>query len=141
MRSALFVLALLLSQSISAQQITRIYIAPAANPELARARKDLQSELRKIKSVEIVSSAADADATLTADGEIYVKGYYSLNPRSGIAASHGSPVYGGYLSVRVKGASGDVLWSYFVDTPRSNDPARELSKKIVKHFAETFRKT
>lgn len=138
----LFPAALMLAQYIRAQQLTRLYIAPLpGNSVLNKAQKDLRSELRKAKGLELVSSPAQAEATLTTDGEIYVKGYYSLNPRSGVSVRRGLPFYAGYLSVRVRGASGDILWSYFADTSRSNDPARDLSKKIVKHFLETFGKT
>jgi hypothetical protein len=130
---------LLACPTLNAQQITRIYVADVSqNPSLEAARKDLVSGLRKLKSVRVVSSANQANATLITDGEIYLTGYYSLNPRSGLSPAHGKPVYGGYLSVRVRSSSGDIVWSYFADTTHSTNAARDLSKKVVKHFAETF---
>lgn len=130
---------LLAAPRLHAQPVARIYVAEVARDSgLSSARKDLLTELRKLKSVQIVASPDQANATLLTTGEIYVKGFYSLNPRSGLSPEHGHPIYGGYLSVQVKGTSGDTLWSYFADTSQSKDAARELSRKIVKHFAETF---
>ena len=140
MRSSLVLLVLLLARALAfAQTVERIYVQPVtASPSLEKARKDLIAQLRKVKSVQLVESPSLANAILFTSGEIYIRGYYSLNPRAGLNPTNGSPVYGGYLSVELKDASGVTMWSYFADTSDSKDAAHELSKKIVRHFAETF---
>ncbi len=94
---------------------------------------------RKTGSVSIVTSETGADAVLGGAGEIWIKGYQSLNPRSGRLPSDGKPVYGGYLSVELRDPNGATIWSDLV-TPgaESEDVAKDLSKKIAKHVAEAL---
>jgi phosphate transport system substrate-binding protein len=101
-----------------------------------RLQADLTAELRKLPSVSLVTDESSADLVLGGGGEIWVKGYSSLNPRSGRLPANGTPVYGGYLSVELKNKSGITLWSDLV-TPGvySGDIAKELSKLIAKHIA------
>ena len=73
---------------------------PQAGSE--KLRKDLIAELRKLTSISLVSGESSADAILGGGGEIWIKGYRSLNPRSGRLPSDGTPVYGGYLSVELR---------------------------------------
>jgi hypothetical protein len=89
--------------------------------------------LRKVNTIALVASKADADAILSGNGEIWVKGYVSLNPRSGRWPSDGTPVYSGFLSVEIKGVDGVTLWSYLV-TPGS--PSQDISKNLSKRVAE-----
>jgi phosphate transport system substrate-binding protein len=118
----------------------RIYVEPFATQAGAeKLRQDVIGELRKTASISVVSSETDADAVLGGGGAIWVKGYESLNPRSGRSPSDGRPVYGGYLSVELRDAKGVTLWSDLV-TPDggAEDVARDLSKKIAKHVAEAM---
>jgi hypothetical protein len=70
------------------------------------------------------------------NGEIWVKGYVSLNPRSGRAPSSGTPVYTGFLSVEIKDSRRVTLWSYLVKAgSESQDISKDLSKRIAKHLA------
>jgi hypothetical protein len=118
-------------------EVNRIYVDGfGAKTGANDLKRDLAAELRKLKAIQVVNSAAQADATLSGDGEIYLKGYYSLNPRAGVSPSNGEPIYGGSLSVELKDRNGETLWSYLA-TPRSGvrDAARELSKDVVKHLA------
>jgi len=103
-------------------------------------RQDLIAELRRLGSPAIVASESDADAILTGDGETWIKGYRSLNPRSGRLPSDGEPVYAGFLSVELRDAKGETLWSYLVTLgPASENISRDLSKQIVKHFTEALK--
>lgn len=136
------VLHLLIAQDLATKDIKRIYVdGIGQRSSLEAAKKDLVSELRKLKSIEVVDSPDKANAILTGDGDIYVKGYYSLNPRSGLSVANGHPIYGGYLSIELRDASGVTLWSYLANASDSKDAARQLSKDIVKHLAAILPKT
>ena len=120
----------------SLQSVKRIFIDGLGNkPQLSEVKRDLASELRKSKIFEVVDSAGQADATLTGHGDTWLKGYYSLNPRSGTSPSNGEPMYGGYVSVELKNRAGVTLWSYLA-TPHtgSKNIAHDLSKDVVKHL-------
>jgi phosphate transport system substrate-binding protein len=133
-------------QTGRAGEARRLYVEPFTTPSTTNAgperfREDLISELRKLGSISLVSSEAGADLILGGGGEIWVKGYRSLNPRSGRLPSDGTPVYAGYLSVELRDAQGETLWSDLV-TPGtfSGDIARHLSKGIAQHVAEALAK-
>ena len=102
-------------------------------------RADLVAELRKLRSLTLVPDASNADATLSGGGEIWIKGYQSLNPRSGQSPAAGTAVYGGFLSVELKDGAGETLWSDLV-TPGSSNPDifQDFSKRIAKHVAQTL---
>ena len=115
----------------------RLFVEPfttKAAPE--KLRQYVLAELSKLHAVNLVSSEADADDILGGGGEIWVKGYRSLNPRSGRMPSDGTPVYGGYLAVELKNGKGETWWSYLA-TPENDtgDVSKELAKRIAKHVA------
>lgn len=74
---------------------------------------------------------------LTGDGDTYIRGYISLNPRSGTRPGDGEPVYDGFLSVELKGKNDEVLWSYLA-TPRfqSSHVERDLAKQVVRKMEQ-----
>jgi phosphate transport system substrate-binding protein len=121
-------------------EIRRLYVEPFTTKTGSETlRSDVTSELRKLNSISLVPSAAGADVILAGGGEIWVKGYRSLNPRSGRSPSNGTPVYAGYLSVELEDPKGETLWSYLV-TPGSGteDVSKDLSKRIAKLVAEAL---
>jgi hypothetical protein len=123
--------------------VKRIYVEPfLVKDGSEKLRTDVISQLRKLHSISLVSSKSTADAVLSGDGEIWIKGYRSLNPRSGRLPSNGTPVYAGFLSVELKDVKGETLWSYLA-TPgnASEDIEKDLSKRIVKHLAEALART
>jgi hypothetical protein len=122
--------------------VKRIYVeAFPARTGSMKLREDLIAELRKLSSLTIVASESDADAIASGDGETWIKGYRSLNPRSGRLPSDGEPVYAGFLSVELKDTKGDTLWSYLVNLgPASESISKDLSKQIVKHLADALTK-
>ena len=102
-------------------------------------REDVIAQLRKLGRISLVSERSTADRILSGKGEVWIKGYRSLNPRSGRSPSNGIPVYGGYLSVELKDAQGETLWSYLVTPgPEPEDVSKDLSKRMVKRLAEAL---
>jgi phosphate transport system substrate-binding protein len=99
-------------------------------------REDVIAELRKQRTVTLVAGEWAATAILGGGGEIWIKGYRSLNPRSGPLPSSGTPVYGGYLSVELRNPKGETLWSYLA-TPDADSPdvSKDLARRIAKHVA------
>jgi len=116
--------------------IKRIFVeAFPAKTGSEKLREDLVAELRKLPAFSVVASEAGADAIIAGDGETWIKGYRSLNPRSGRLPSDGEPVYAGFLSVELKDTKGETLWSYLVTLgPASENISKDLSKQIVKHL-------
>jgi hypothetical protein len=124
-------------QSGKSGGIRRLYVEPfTTRTGSEKLRDDLIAELHKLSSFSIVSSETAADAILSGGGEIWVKGYRSLNPRSGRLPSDGTPLYAGYLSVELKDPKGETLWSYLV-TPGSEatDVSKDISRRIAKLVA------
>jgi phosphate ABC transporter phosphate-binding protein len=121
----------------SAAAVKRLFVEPfttKAAPE--KLRQHVIAELSKLPGVRLVSSEADADEILGGGGEIWIKGYLSLNPRSGRLPSNGTPVYSGYLSVELKNGKGETWWSYLATPEKSTwDISKELAKQIAKHVA------
>jgi len=121
-------------------EIKRLYVEPfAVKGGSEKLRKDVIAQLRKLTLISLVSTKSAADAVLSGDGEIWVKGYHSLNPRSGRLPSSGTPVYGGFFSVELTDAKGETVWSYLA-TPGagSEDISKDLSKRIVRHLSEAL---
>ena len=136
----LFAIALSFPAAAQSSAIRRLYVEPfTTKAGSEKLRSDVLQELHKINAVLLVPNAANADAILGGGGEIWVKGYRSLNPRSGRLPSDGTPVYGGYLSVELKDPNGETLWSYLV-TPGagSEDVSKGLSKRIARLVAEAL---
>jgi phosphate transport system substrate-binding protein len=122
--------------------IKRLYVEPFVTKAGAESlREDIIAELRKISSVSLLSEVSAADAILGGGGEIWIKGYRSLYPRSrsGTRPSSGTPVYTGFLSVELRDPKGETLWSYLA-TPGagSDDVSKDLSKRIAKHLADAL---
>ena len=118
-------------QSGQTAAIKRLYIEPFVTKVGADTlRGDLIAQLRKDKSVSLVSTESSADAILGGGGEVWIRGYRyrGLYPRSGPMASAGTPIYAGYLSVELRNPKGATIWSYLA-TPgfASEDIFRDLS--------------
>jgi hypothetical protein len=131
------------AQTLGAVQ--RIYVEPfAAKPGAEALRAELIAELIAISGkshrIAVVKSPSEADAVLGGTGESWIRGYYSLNPRvRSTADAH--PIYGGYLSVELKGRQSETLWSYLV-TPRRSGPEdidRNLASQMVRRLVEALK--
>ena len=120
--------------------IRRLYVEPFVTKSGSeRLRQDVIAELRKMKSVSLVSGESGADVILGGGGELWVRGYRSLNPRSGRLPSNGTPSYSGFLSVELRDPSGGTLWSYLA-TPSAatEDVYKDLAKQIARHVVQAF---
>ncbi len=128
-------------QSGKAAPAKRIFVEPFTTKTGSRELRDsLIGELRKLRSISIAPAASSADYILGGGGEIWIRGYSSLNPRAGTSRSNAVPVYAGYLSVELRDPKGQTLWSDLV-TPRSDsDVAKDLSRRIAKDVADVLAK-
>src|ERR1700733_1885404 len=123
-----------------AWQAQRLYVEPfMGKAGSEKIREDLVAQLQNRSSISLVSDPAKANFILSGDGEIWIKGYRSLNPRSGRLPSDGTPVYAGFLSVELKNSVGDTIWSDLV-TPGSGseDISKDVSQRIAKHVTEAL---
>lgn len=122
------------------KDVRKVYVGSLGHKQAAeQLRKDLISELRKSGRLEVVSSPREADAVLTGAAELWIRGYYSLNPRSGIMPQNGTPVLGGSLSVELAGRGADTLWSYLA-TPHfgSKDIGKDLCKEVIRELTQAL---
>jgi hypothetical protein len=123
--------------AVSLSQIKKIYVGSLGenkgSPEL---REALVKRLRGVRGLQVVSTQADADAVMSGKGEIWVKGHYSTSARPSPYAQNA--IYGGVLSVELKGKDAETLWSYLV-TPRKlhwGTVTQDLADNLVKKFQE-----
>jgi hypothetical protein len=102
-----------------------------AKPGAADLQKQLTEELRNLSGIHVVNNESTADAVIRGEGEIWVRHYYSLNPRAGNGP--GQPVLGGFLSVELQSRTDGVLWSYLA-TPHvgAEDVEQDLAKQVAK---------
>ena len=125
----------------SLDQVKRVYVGSfGAKPESGKLRDTLIAELNKHHRLTVVYSPDAADAILKGSGEVWIKGYYSLNPRVREVSEGAMPVYGGFLSVELTGKQDEPLWSWLV-TPRrtgSGDISRELASQIAKRLDDSL---
>jgi phosphate ABC transporter phosphate-binding protein len=138
--SAVIATSLLLTSSISAQtarslsQVKRLYVGSLGTGNGSdELRKEVIRYLKKSKEYQLVDTASGADAILEGQGELWVRGYHSLSPRARKNDTYAEPAYSGYLSVRVRGANGEILWSYFADPRRVSihDLKRDLADEAT----------
>lgn len=126
--------------AVSISQVKKVYVDALGDKKGATELRDaLVERLRKSREVQVVSSAVEADAVITGSGEIWIKGYYNTSVRP--SKNNEVPIYGGTLSVELKGKNDETLWSYLV-TPskmRWSSVAQDLAAQIVKKLVETLR--
>ena len=110
-------------------------------PGASNLRDSLAALLAKSHAVTVVKKPEEADAVLMGTGEVWVKGHYSLNPRQREVTADTQPVYGGYLSVELKGKDDETVWSYLV-TPNphvTGDIHKDLAGRVVKKLLEAIK--
>ena len=118
------------AQSVtSLSQAKTLFVdAFSGGDEAAHLRSSLVRRLAKDGHFTIVGSAKGADAVVTGTGQVWVKGYVTINPRN--PSSDRQAVYAGYLSLEVVGADGQPLWSWLVS------PGRLTWNSIVDELAD-----
>jgi len=110
-------------------QVHKIYVEPFSGKRGAQEiRNEVVDRLKHDPALTLVASAAQSDAVLRGNGEIWTTGYISNNPRA--SASNRSPVYSGYLSLTLEGGDAQPLWSYLVT------PSGSFSSAITSNLAD-----
>lgn len=121
------------------EHVNRVFVGSFGNSaEAQQVRHAVVDDLRRHGKPGVADSEAQSDAVLTGSGEVFVKGYFSLNPRARSIGEDAHPIYGGYISVELKGRQNEILWSYLV-TPHRFGPeqiGRNLAAQIVKKLRE-----
>ena len=119
----------------------RIFVGSfGKSDQAAQIRQAVMGELRRHGKLKLVASPEAADGILTGSGEVWIKGYYSLNPRARSLNEDAHPIFGGYLSVELKGKGNAVLWSYLA-TPHRFGPdaiSRNLAAQVVKKLRQAL---
>ena len=101
----------------SLSQVKTLYVGSfSGGTEAEHLRSSLIHRLDKDGRFNLVQSAKGADAVVNGTGQIWIKGFITINPRN--PSTDREPVYGGYLSVEVVGANGQPLWSWLVSPGR-----------------------
>jgi hypothetical protein len=126
--------------AVSVSQVKKVYVDSLGDKKGAsELREALIARLRKSREIQVVASAGEADAVITGSGEVWVKGHYNTSPRP--SKNNEVAIYGGMLSVELKGKNDETLWSYLV-TPskmRWTSVAQDLAAQTVKKLLETLR--
>lgn len=123
-------------------QVKKLYVDSLGDKKGARELRDaLIARLRKSKEIQVVAAAGEADAVITGNGALWIKGYFTTDPKP--SKYNQVPIYGGMLSVELKGKNDETLWSYLV-TPskvRWGSITEDLSDQMVKKLLETLGKS
>lgn len=122
------------------RHVRRVFVGSLGEkPGATSLRKHIVDELKRSREIATVSSASEADAVLTGECDTYIRGYVSLNPRSGIRVQDGEPIYDGFLSVQLKGKNDEVLWSYLA-TPRfqTSHVEQDLAKQVFRKLEQAL---
>lgn len=117
-------------------QVKKVYVDRFEEGDEAEPlRQSLVKRLAKSGRYQVADTAEGADAIVKGSGEVWVKGYMTVNART--PSSDRQPVYGGYLSVELVSREGEPLWSYLV-TPSKlawmrvrDDLANNLVKQMI----------
>lgn len=124
-------------QANSITSVTKLYAESFGTTQQADLlRQSLLAHIRKSGEYQIVDVANDADAILKGSGQIWVKGYFTVNSRAPAVNRH--PVYAGYLSVEISSRNGEPLWSFLVTPSRFSwtnivdDLAGNMSDEMLK---------
>ena len=128
--------------AVKLAQVKKVFVGSLGEKKgAAELREEMIKRLKGNQAVQVVATAAEADAVMTGSGETWVKGYYSTSPRPSRYAQ--SAIYGGTLAVEVKGKDNETLWSYMVTPSKftwssvSQDLADQMVKKFVKALQDS----
>lgn len=120
----------------SLSEVKTLFVATfSGGAESAHLRESLVHRISKNGRFHLVQSPKDADAVVSGTGQIWLRGFITVNPRTPSSGREG--VYGGYLSLQVAGADGQPLWSWLV-TPSNlvwsnivDDLAGRAARKLI----------
>jgi hypothetical protein len=117
------------------RSVKRVFIGSfGEKPGASALRDSVAAMLEKSRGITVVKTPAEADAAVFGTGEVWIKGHFSLNPRQRQVNADSQPIYGGYLSVELKGKGDETLWSYLATPQRDvrGDIHKELAGRVVK---------
>lgn len=121
--------------AVDPRQVKSVYVDSFGDKPGARElRAGLVAALEKSRKLKVAATPAEADAVLTGAGETWIRGYYTLNPRDRYSLSDAHAVYGGYLSVELKGNKDETLWSYLVTPGRAG--AEQIDRNLADQMAK-----
>ena len=122
--------------TLSLSSVHRVYVGDFGNSlEAHGVRQGLEEQIKKSNDFQLANSPSQADAVLTGNSEIYIRGYFSLYARAGTSPANGKPLYGGYVSVVLKNQSGETLWSYLSTLKwASKDPSHDIATDVARHL-------
>ena len=120
----------------SLNQVKSVYVDRFEEGDEAEPlRQSLVKRLAKSGRYQIADTPQAADAILKGSGEVWVKGFLTVNSR--IPSMDRQAVYAGYLSVELVNREGEPLWSYLVTPSRlsflrvRDDLANNLVKEML----------
>lgn len=119
----------------SLSQVKTVYVeAFSGGVESARLHDSFVRHLARSR-FKLVQSPKDADAIVSGNGQIWIRGFIAINPRTPTTDRQAD--YAGYLSVEVADANGKPLWSWLA-TPSKlawsnivDNLAGSAAKKLV----------
>jgi phosphate transport system substrate-binding protein len=98
-------------RATSLSEVRKVYVDTfSGGIHAAHLRDSLVRQLSRSSRFQIVPSPKDAEAIVTGTGQIWVRGFISINPRT--PSTDRQAVFGGYLSLEVSGSDGQPLWSW-----------------------------
>jgi len=103
--------------------------------------REFGAQLRRNKSLQ-PAAGAQADAVLKGQGVIWIRGYHSFSPRARVNDTYAEPIYGGYLSVTLHGAGGEVLWSYFAHSKHADSRSaveKDVAGQVLDAMSDAIR--
>jgi phosphate ABC transporter phosphate-binding protein len=113
----------------SLSRVKTLYVDSfSGGDEAAHLRSSLIHRLAKDGRFSLVQSAKGADAVVNGTGQIWIRGFITINPRN--PSTDRQAVYSGYLSLEVVGSDGQPLWSWLVS------PGRLTWNNIVDELAD-----
>ena len=93
-------------------QIRNVYVeAFLGSPGAAFIRGKLIERLSKAGDFVVVNEPEDADAILEGKASLWITGYHASDPRILYRTSRDTPVYTARLSLTLRDAQGNALWS------------------------------
>ena len=116
--------------------VKKVFLESFGQGESAsKLRERFIKQLQKSGKLEVVATAAEADAVMKGTENVWVVGYYSTDYHA--ASATRQPIIHGFLSVELQGKANQPLWSYLV-TPRkfrtgsiSQDLADQMAVKLL----------
>jgi len=119
-----------------------VYVASfGEKPGADQLRQSFIESLKRSSNLTLADSAQKADAVVSGAGEVWVKGYYTLNPRQRMYSADARRVYAGQLSLEMKDKRNETIWSCQIPPPiEGEDAPRTMASQAVKKLVAALDK-